>query len=67
MPPDVAHNMLEVIKSVRDAAQDNVRSLQHGGGSEKFTVTDPDGNPHVFDTQEQADTFKRLIAAAKGH
>lgn len=31
-----------------------------GRGSGKITVTDPTGKPHVFDTQAQADNFKKL-------
>lgn len=37
---------------------------QQGGGGE-ITVTAPDGSVHPFDTQQQADNFKKLIAGAK--
>lgn len=33
----------------------------------KFTVTDPNGTPHEFDTQEQAGEFQELIKKAQGH
>lgn len=38
------------------------RGATAGGG--KFTVTDPTGKVHAFETQSQADTFKRLMDAA---
>lgn len=31
-----------------------------GGGEGKIVVVDPNGKPHEFDTQEQADRFKKL-------
>jgi len=31
-----------------------------GGGGKKISVTAPDGSVHPFDTQAQADTFKKL-------